>query len=185
MRWPPPRPPSLLSTPARAPSGRAHFAPARLRSSNAKNLTGCLSVRRLCRSTAAAAITPTRARRPAQLRQRNQRRQTNSSPGGQPVSDQRQYRSVLATTPAIHGRADHVAQRGGLTSSCHKCASCAQRTPFNPVGNINMQPGLGIIPTLFGLQHGQGAFVARQRRASAHSMIMLYWRTCLMNEATA
>jgi len=31
-----------------------------------------------------------------------------------------------------------------------------QRTPFNAAGNMNMQPGLGIIPTLFGLQQGQG-----------------------------
>ena len=41
-----------------------------------------------------------------------------------------------------------------------------QRTPFNPAGNMNMQPGLGIIPTLFGLQHGQGACEVPLLRAS-------------------
>jgi E3 ubiquitin-protein ligase RNF5 len=33
-----------------------------------------------------------------------------------------------------------------------------QRTPglATQPGNLNVQPGLGIIPTLFGLQHGTG-----------------------------
>ena len=115
-------------------------------------------MRRLCRSTGAAAMTPTRVRRPAQLRQRNQRRQTNSSPGGQPVSDQRQYRSVHAERNATD---ELDCMPPSVEAQCLRCEHvpfCAQRTPFNPVGNINMQPGLGIIPTLFGLQHGQGAY---------------------------
>ena len=34
---------------------------------------------------------------------------------------------------------------------------CAQRTQLIQPGNGSLQPGLGIIPTLFGLQHAPGA----------------------------
>lgn len=34
---------------------------------------------------------------------------------------------------------------------------CAQRTQLMQPGTGSLQPGLGIIPTLFGLQHAPGA----------------------------
>lgn len=37
---------------------------------------------------------------------------------------------------------------------------CAQRTQLIQPGNGSLQPGLGIIPTLFGLQHAPGAHLA-------------------------
>lgn len=58
--------------------------------------------------------------------------------------------------------------------------------PFNQTpGNMNMQPGLGIIPTLFGLQpgSGQGGYAEpltpeQQHQVTTRDMDCVFKRAC-------
>ena len=78
-------------------------------------------------------------------------------PAGQrPVPVQVPCADLMQSHAAVAGRSSWLPPLptlAGLTS----LPLPPQRTPFNAAGNMNMQPGLGIIPTLFGLQQGQGA----------------------------
>jgi len=123
--------------------------------------------RRWCLSTAAGARTRTRGRRSCPG---GRMRRTRASPGDQLGSESSpcrcwpiSFRRCLLLR--VSGRAYWVPPR----KRAHTAAAwwAAQRTQLLQPGNGNLQPGLGIIPTLFGLQHAPGATRAHCSRLAS------------------